>query len=150
MRAKDIMTKDVITVKKDDLVEKAIKLLSVNDISGLPVVDDKLKVIGIVSEWDLIVRSKKLEIPTFFSILDGYIFLESTKKIEKQLKKMVAYKIEDVMSRDVISVKEDETIENISTIMTNEKINRVPVVDKYGILLGIISRKDIIKSYSNS
>ncbi|NBG87006.1 CBS domain-containing protein [Isachenkonia alkalipeptolytica] len=147
MLAKDIMTKEVISVKSQDLVEDVIKILMDKNISGVPVVDDEEHVIGIVTEGDLIYRSKKLRIPTFFSILDGYVFLESTKTIEKQLKKMVAYRVEDVMTTEVITVEEDQTVEEVATIMTKEKINRVPVI-KDNRLVGIISRRDIIRSYS--
>ncbi len=147
MLAKEIMTKDVISVKSKDLVEDVIKILMEKNISGVPVVDDENHVIGIVTEGDLIYRSKKLKIPTFFSILDGYVFLESTKTIEKQLKKMVGYRVEDVMTTDVITVDEEQTVEEVATLMTKEKINRVPVVADEQ-LVGIISRRDIIRSYS--
>ena len=147
MLAKDIMTKEVISVKSQDLVEDVIKILMEKNISGVPVVDDEERVIGIVTEGDLIYRSKKLRIPTFFSILDGYVFLESTKTIEKQLKKMVGYRVEDVMTTEVITVEDDQTVEAVATIMTKEKINRVPVI-KDNRLVGIISRRDIIRSYS--
>lgn len=147
MLAKEIMTKDVISVKSKDLVEDVIKILMEKNISGVPVVDDDNHVIGIVTEGDLIYRSKKLRIPTFFSILDGYVFLESTKTIEKQLKKMVGYRVEDVMTTDVITVDEEQTVEEVATLMTKEKINRVPVVADEQ-LVGIISRRDIIRSYS--
>lgn len=147
MLAKEIMTKDVISVKSKDLVEDVIKILMEKNISGVPVVDDDNHVIGIVTEGDLIYRSKKLKIPTFFSILDGYVFLESTKTIEKQLKKMVGYRVEDVMTTDVITVDEEQTVEEVATLMTKEKINRVPVVADEQ-LVGIISRRDIIRSYS--
>lgn len=147
MLAKDIMTREVISVKSQDLVEDVIKILMEKNISGVPVVDDEEHVIGIVTEGDLIYRSKKLRIPTFFSILDGYVFLESTKTIEKQLKKMVGYRVEDVMTTEVITVEEDQTVEDVATLMTKEKINRVPVVAN-DRLVGIISRRDIIRSYS--
>ncbi len=147
MLAKDIMTKEVIAVKSQDLVEDVIKILMEKNISGVPVVDDENHVIGIVTEGDLIYRSKKLKIPTFFSILDGYVFLESTKTIEKQLKKMVAYRVEDVMTTEVITVEDDQTVEEVATIMTKKNINRVPVI-KDNRLVGIISRRDIIRSYS--
>lgn len=147
MLAKDIMTKDVISVKSQDLVEDVIKILMDKNISGVPVVDDEDHIIGIVTEGDLIYRSKKLRIPTFFSILDGYVFLESTKTIEKQLKKMVGYRVEDVMTTEVITVGDEQTVEEVATIMTKKKINRVPVV-KDNRLVGIISRRDIIRSYS--
>ena len=147
MLAKDIMTKDVIVVKSQDLVEDVIKILMEKNISGVPVVDEDNHIVGIVTEGDLIYRSKKLKIPSFFSILDGYVFLESTKTIEKQLKKMAAYRVEDVMTTEVVTVEEEQTVEEVATLMTKEKINRVPVV-RNNQLVGIISRRDIIRSYS--
>ena len=148
MLAKDIMTAEVVFVKKDDLVEDVIKILMERNISGVPVVDEENCVIGIVTEGDLIYRSKKLKIPTFFSILDGYVFLESTKTIEKQLRKMVGYRVEDIMTAEVMTVEENATVEEVATIMTKKKINRVPVVNNKK-LVGIISRRDIIMSYGS-
>lgn len=147
MLVKDIMTTNVISVKKEQKIENAVKILMDNNFSGMPVVDDENKVIGVITEGDLIYRSKKLRIPTFFTILDSYIFLESMKNLEKQIKKMVGYRVEDVMTVDVITVTEDTTVEEIATIMTRKKINRVPVV-KEGVLVGVVSRRDIIKAYA--
>ncbi len=147
MLVKDIMTTNVITVKKEEKIENAVKILMDNNFSGMPVVGDGNKVIGVITEGDLIYRSKKLRIPTFFTILDSYIFLESMKNLEKQIKKMVGYRVEDVMTADVVTVTEDTTVEEIATIMTRKKINRVPVV-KEGVLVGVVSRRDIIKAYA--
>ncbi|MCD5410771.1 MAG: CBS domain-containing protein [Clostridiales bacterium] len=147
MLVKDIMTTNVISVKKEQKIENAVKILMDNNFSGMPVVDVENKVIGVITEGDLIYRSKKLRIPTFFTILDSYIFLESMKNLEKQIKKMVGYRVEDVMTVDVITVTEDTTVEEIATIMTRKKINRVPVV-KEGVLVGVVSRRDIIKAYA--
>ncbi|MGV8146085.1 MAG: CBS domain-containing protein [Alkaliphilus sp.] len=147
MLVKDIMTKHVFTVKKEEKIENAVKILMDNNFSGMPVVDDENKVIGVITEGDLIYRSKKLRIPTFFTILDSYIFLESMKNLEKQIKKMVGYRVEDVMTADVITVKEDTTIEEVATLMTRKKINRIPVV-REGVLVGVVSRRDIIKAYA--
>ncbi|SDK95386.1 CBS domain-containing protein [Natronincola ferrireducens] len=148
MLAKDIMTKEVIRVKKDSTVEEVIKLVLEHNISGLPVVDDENNVIGIITEGDLIYRSKKLHIPTYFTLLDSYIFLENPQNLEAQLKKMVGYKVKDVMTSKVIMVDLEETIEEIATLMSEKNINRVPVV-KEGKLMGIVSRRDIIKAYAN-
>lgn len=147
MLARDIMTKEVITVHGEDSIEKAIKLLLEHNVSGLPVIDENHKLKGIITEGDLIHRSKKLHIPTYFTILDSYIFLENPKTVEDQIKKMTAYKVEDMMTTKVISVDYDETIEEIATIMANKNINRVPVV-KEEKLVGIVSRRDIIKVYA--
>lgn len=147
MLVKDIMTKHVFTVKKEEKIENAVKILMDNNFSGMPVVDDENKVVGIITEGDLIYRSKKLRIPAFLTVLDSYIFLESMKNLEKQIKKMVGYRVEDVMTVGVITAKENTTVEEIATIMTNKKVNRIPIV-KDGVLVGVVSRRDIIKAYA--
>ncbi|MBM7614275.1 CBS domain-containing protein [Alkaliphilus hydrothermalis] len=149
MKVKEIMTTEVITTKKDNTVEDVIKLLVDHNISGIPVVDDENYVVGIITEGDIIYRSKKLRIPSYFTILDSYIFLDNPNTVQEQIKKMVGYKVEDVMSDTVIVVKEDETVEEVATIITHKKVNRLPVV-KDGKLVGIVSRRDIIKAYSKS
>jgi CBS domain-containing protein len=147
MVAKDIMVTEVITVKKADTVQYVTNLLMKNNVSGFPVVDEENRVIGMVTEADLIHRCKKLEIPLYFNLLDGYIFVEGTKKLEEQVKKMVAYQVADIMTEKPIVVDEDDDIEKIATIMTNQRVNRVPVV-REGKLAGIVSRRDIIQAIS--
>lgn len=147
MLAKDIMTKEVITVHKDDKIDSVIKLLLEKDISGAPVVDDNGVLLGIVSEGDLIYKSKKFHFPLYFTILDSYIFLEKPGMIEEQVSKMTAYKVESMMTKVVFSAKENDTVEEIATIMNEKNVNRVPVLDDQRKVVGIVTRKDIIKSY---
>lgn len=148
MLAKDIMTKEVITVTKEDNVETVIKLILEHNISGLPVINEESHVIGIITEGDLIYRSKKLHVPSFFTLLDSYIFLENPKNLEGELKKITGYKVKDVMTEDVVTVSADDEIEKIATFMAKDNINRIPVV-KDKKLVGIVSRRDIIKGYAN-
>lgn len=148
MLAKDIMTKEVVAVHKDEAIESVIKLLLEKDISGAPVVDDENVLVGIVSEGDLIYKSKKFHFPLYFTILDSYIFLEKPKMIEEQISKMTAYKVESMMSTEVHSASESATIEEIATIMNEKGVNRIPIVDENRKVVGIVTRKDIIKSYS--
>ena len=147
LKARDIMTADVLTVTPDQTVNEVIEILMNKNISGLPVVDGDGKVIGIVTEGDLIYRSKKLEIPRYFTILDSYIFLDNTKKMEEQIRKMVGYRVEDVMTREVVMVDIDDSVEDIATIMTRKSVNRVPVT-REGKLVGIVTRRDIIRAYA--
>lgn len=147
MLAKEIMTKEVFTVHENDTVEDAMKILLDKDVSGVPVVDDDYKVVGIVTEGDLIYKSKNFHFPLYYSIFDSYIFLENPSMIEEQLEKMTGYKISDVMTKNVYTAMEDATVNDLSTIMTNKDVNRIPIVDSENKLLGIVARKDIIKSY---
>lgn len=147
--AKDIMTRNVVTVTTEHTVNQVIELLMEKNISGMPVVDKEGKVVGIVTEGDLIYRSKKLEIPRYFTILDSYIFLDNTKKMEDQIRKMVGYRVSDIMTKEVVTVEADETVEEIATIMTKKNVNRVPVTEN-GLLVGIVTRRDIIRAYATN
>lgn len=145
MKAKDIMNRQVITVTEEMTVDETARILLENKISGVPVVDDQNKVIGIVSETDLIYREKHLHIPSFISILDGVIFLESTKELEHQVRKMAAFKVKDVMTKKVLTIHEDAALEDIVDKIVEKKINRLPVVDREGKLVGIVTRSDILR-----
>ena len=148
MKAKDIMTPNVITVKKNDSVEHAIKLLLENNVTGLPVVDEKNHVLGIITEGDLIYRGGEITPPRYLAIFDSYIFLDSPNKFEKQLKKMTGMFVEDVMTSPVIVIESNKVVDDAAKLMTKHKVNRLPVVENE-ILVGIISRRDIIKSYDS-
>ena len=123
MNAKDIMTPNVITVKKNDSVEHAIKLLLENNVTGLPVVDEKNHVLGIITEGDLIYRGGEITPPRYLAIFDSYIFLDSPNKFEKQLKKMTGMFVEDVMTSPVI-VKLDLTSSKISKTVSPSKFDK--------------------------
>lgn len=148
MLVKDIMTRDVITVKEDTTVTEIGKILLENRISGVPVLDEEGELAGIVSEADLIYRDGNVHLPTFIPIMDGIIFLESRKKLEEQLKKMVGYKARDVMTRDVVTVKENTPVEEAARIMLEKKINRLPVVRNKKVI-GIVTRADVLKAIIN-
>ncbi len=146
MTVREIMTKDVITVTPDMTVKEVAKVLADNKISGVPVLDDG-KLVGIVSEGDLIVKDKKLRFPNYVYFLDSIFYLESYEKFEKEFKRKVGVKVEDIMTDDVLTVGPDASIEDVATVLTEEDVNRVPVVegDK---LIGIVSRGDIVRYMS--
>ncbi|WP_252187725.1 CBS domain-containing protein [Anaeromonas frigoriresistens] len=145
MKAKDIMTTEVITVLEDETIENVTELLIKNKISGVPVINEDNEVVGIVTETDLIFKDKDVHIPSYVPLLGGFILLESVKKFEKQLKKVAAYKVKDVMSTPVIKVYEEDEVRKVVNMMLDRRINRVPVIDKEGKLKGIIARSDILK-----
>ena len=144
--AKDIMTKRVITIGRDASIGELSELLVGNKISGVPVIDENGKLVGIVTEADIIVKDADLHFPRYFKLLDGIIYLESLKKFKKNLKKYLGVKVEDIMTDKVKVVKEDTQVSEIANIMMGSNINRVPVTDEKGGLVGIITRRDIVKS----
>ena len=140
--AKDIMTKKVITISKDATLAELAKLLIKNKISGVPIVDEKEELVGIVTEADLIIKESNLPFPLSFS----FAFLESYESYTKSTKEYLETRVEEVMSTNVKTAREDMPISKVVNIMINNNINRLPILNNGGKLTGIITRADIIKS----
>jgi CBS domain-containing protein len=143
MQIKDIMTTDVITVSTTDSVEQCAKLLQEHDISGLPVLDEAGKVAGIVTEGDLIRRASRVKAPGYLEILGGLIYLGSPAKFVEELKRAMSLEAGQLMSKNLISIKPDESVEKGATLMVENNISRLPVIED-GKLVGIVSRRDIM------
>ena len=148
LTAKDIMTANVITVQQDTSVNQLAEILWKNKISGAPVLNDAGNVVSVVTESDLIDQKKKVHIPTMISILDSVIFLESSKKTEKEIKKMAGNTVQDICSMELVTVSEDTGMDDIATIMAEKNVHTLPVLhgDK---LVGVIGKSDIIRSMAN-
>lgn len=144
LTAKDIMTKNVTTVGAATTIEELARILMEYKISGAPVVDDAGDLIGIVTENDLISRDKRLHIPTVMRLFDAFIILESQSKIEKEIKRMTAITVNDIYTKEVITVTEGTPVQDIATIMSEKKVHLIPVVEGKKIL-GIIGKIDLIK-----
>ncbi len=144
LKAKDIMTTDVITVRTSTTIPELAKVLMEHRISGAPVVDDGGNLLGIVTENDLISQNKRFHIPTVMRLFDAYIVLESPSKMEKEVRKMAASTVDDVCSREVLTVTEETPVEEIATIMAEKQIHLLPVVEGRRIK-GIIGKMDLIK-----
>lgn len=147
MKVSEVMTKNVVSVKKDCTIEEIATLLLNKNISGVPVVDDGGKIIGIVTNKDLLYKSMQPDVPAALDILGALIYIGGVDRYNSELKKMTATKAEDIMTKDVITAELDDSVQKIATIMIHNNINRVPIV-KGGELVGIVSRSDIIRSMS--
>jgi CBS domain-containing protein len=145
MIAKDIMTRDVITVTPEEKVETVARILVENKISGVPVVDDNYHVVGIVTEKDLLVKAGELKVPFYLTLFDSIIYLENPAKFNERLKKYTAVKVKEIMTERVVVVDEDTEINEIIDLINKKNINRVPIV-RHHKLVGIITRNDILKS----
>jgi CBS domain-containing protein len=146
LKAKDIMTKDIITVKPATTIEDLAHILIKHQISGTPVVDEDGNLIGIVTENDLISKNKKLHIPTILRLFDAFIPL-GTSRLEEEIKRMAAFTVGEICTRNVVTCDEDMSIEDVATMMTEKKIHLLPVL-KERRLVGIIGKKDLIKGIS--
>ncbi len=144
LTAKDIMTKDVITVRPEATVEELARLLMEHKISGVPVVDEKRKIMGIVTENDLIRKNKRLHIPTIIRLFDAYIMLGSGKA-EEEIRKMAATTVDEICTKKVVSIKEETSLEDIATIMAEQHIHLLPVLSGKSVV-GIVGKADMVRA----
>jgi CBS-domain-containing membrane protein len=143
LKAKDIMTKDVITVKPATTVEDFARILMKHGISGAPVLDDNENLMGMVTENDLIRKNSRLHIPTVLRLFDAFITI-GTSKLEVEIKKMASSTVGEICTRNVITVSDETSMEDVATTMTEKNVHLLPVL-KEGKLIGIIGKKDLIK-----
>lgn len=143
--AKDIMTSQVITVDPELPVEKLAALLWEKRISGAPVVDDKGKLVGVVTESDLIDQAKKLHIPTAITVLEAVIYLERSSKVEEELHKMAGSTVKDICTPKPATVAPDTPLDEIATIMAEKHLHTLPVMDN-DRLVGVVGKADIIRA----
>ncbi|MEK7823143.1 MAG: CBS domain-containing protein [Nitrospirota bacterium] len=146
LKAKDFMTKDVITINSAATVEELARLLIEHKISGAPVVNNKKELIGIVTENDLISQNKRLHIPTIIRLFDAFIVLGSGK-LEEEIKKMAAATVEEICIKKVVSIIEDTPLQEVATIMSEQKIHLLPVL-RNNVVVGIVGKADIVNAMS--
>ena len=142
MQARDVMASPVITVGKTATVRDVAKILLGNHISAVPVVDNVGKVVGIVTESDLMHRA---EAGTEHPYSWWVHFVAGDATVAADYVKSHAAKIEDVMTSDVVTATPETPLHEIATLLEEHQIRRVPIVDKLGNLVGIVSRANLIQ-----
>ena len=142
---RDIMTSPVITVDPDMSVKDLAALFRENRVGGVPVVVDG-KLVGIVTEGDMMAMDADIEYPHWFELFDSVIYLGSQKKFKEQLEKAAAANVEQLMTRreKVQTVGPDDPARKAATLMVKHHFDRVPVVDEDDTLLGLVTRHDIM------
>ncbi|MCP4691773.1 MAG: CBS domain-containing protein [Desulfobacterales bacterium] len=145
LTAKDIMTKEPITVFPDTEILDAANLLLEKRINGIPVTDKRGNVVGIICQSDLIAQQKKLPIPSFFTLLDGIIPLTFTKQMEKEAQKIIATTVGQAMTKNPISVGPDTGVDTVAALMVDNNFHTLPVVEE-GMLIGVVGKEDVLKT----
>ena len=143
--AKDIMTRKVITISPETEIAQAAELLVTNRINGVPVVNDAGELVGILCQSDLIIQQKNIPIPSLFTLLDGFIPLTSSKKIDREVEKIAATKVEDAMTANPVTINPDTGIEEVAAFMVEKNYHTLPVVDG-GKLVGIVGKEDVLRT----
>ncbi|MCL2607088.1 MAG: CBS domain-containing protein [Methanomassiliicoccaceae archaeon] len=151
LHVRDIMTTQVITLKETDTIKQATVLFALHNVSGAPVVDDDRRLIGILSETDILELLMKYQgqlsvdnpsLHILESPMDDVTGDESLKKVSDAISKTL---VKEIMTKTVLTTTPDSLIVDVVKEMIGFTVNRVPVLEK-GVLVGIISRGDIIFS----
>jgi len=148
LTARDIMTREVVTIQEDASVEALAKLLEEHRIGGAPVLDRNGALVGVVTQSDLVQRSRDLELPPALNILDIHLFLETPSHFKKRLEKLLGGRVKDVMTENPHSVAPDTPVNEIARLMSSQGVHTLPVLDG-GKLVGIVGKLDLIRGVAH-
>ncbi len=142
----EIMDTDVPALGPQDEARRAIELLAEREIGALPVVNSEERLIGIVSESDLVLSDEEadLHLPHYLNIMGGIVFTGSMKGFESRLNKAFATNVRDLMTADPVSVRTDDGVEKAARLIAEEHHNHLPVTDGDGKVAGMITRADVL------
>ncbi len=145
----DVMSRDPIVVKPETSLKEAIQILAERRISGLPVVDDTGKLVGVISETDLMWQETGVTPPAYIMFLDSVIYLQNPATYESDLHKALGQTVGEVMSKNPITISPDKLLPEAARILNDRKIHRLPVLDSSGQVIGILTRGDIIRAMAS-
>lgn len=143
MKVKDVMTTAVITAGEDSPYKDLVGLMTSNGISGLPVTDDDGRLVGIVTEADLLLAEE--DEPRHRTMLLRWAV--NPKRLAALAKSAEGLRAVDIMTRDVVIVRPDDTVREAANTLLKAEVKRLPVVDDEGRVVGIVSRRDLLAPY---
>ncbi|HKP89753.1 MAG TPA: CBS domain-containing protein [Thermoleophilaceae bacterium] len=142
---RQVMTADPVTVAPDATVEDVVRAMREQELPGLPVVDGDNRLVGIVTESDLVIADDEgdLHIPHYIELFGGMVFLEPLRGFEARLKKAAAATARDMMTADPVTVEADDPVRKAARMIADSGHNRLPVVEG-GKLVGVVTRVDVL------
>ena len=145
LTVRDIMDADPVSVTVADSVETVLHVMRDHDLSGVPVVNEGGRCVGIITEADLVLsdEGEDFHLPHYFQLFGGIVFLESWSHFEERARKAFAATAEDMMTPDPITIEPDATIREAAHLIASKKHNRLPVIE-HGRLVGMVSRADVL------
>jgi CBS domain-containing protein len=146
--AGEIMDRSVPSLGPNDDARAAIDMLAKTDLGAIPVVDADRRVVGIVSESDLVLSEEEsdLHLPHYLNIMGGIVFVGSMKGFEERLEKAFAAKVSDLMTADPIVCHDYESVDRVARKIAEKHHNHLPVVDAEEHLVGMVTRADALSA----
>lgn len=145
----DVMSRDPIVVRPETPLKEAIQILAERHISGLPVVEQTGKLVGVISETDLMWQEKGVTPPAYIMFLDSVIYLQNPATFERDLHKSLGQTVGEVMTQDAITITEEKPLREAAALMHERNVRRLPVIDKNAQVIGILTRGDIVRAMAS-
>ena len=139
------MTADVATVGPGTLLAEAARLMRERRVSGLPVVDAG-RLAGVITEGDMLRQLHRVDVPGYIDILGGVFPIPGSGHLERQLREITAYRVDQLMTRNVVTAAPDEDVAEAARRMERRRVRRLPVLDGTGRLVGIVTRSDLLRA----
>ena len=147
LTVQEVMSTNVISATADMPLADAARIIAEHNFDGMPVVDKENKLVGILTEYDLISKGSAIHLPTFQLILKNLnIFKNDRSRFEKEVREVETLKVKDVMNQDPLTLPENATYEDtVAAFRDHHRVNPIPVVDRDHKVIGVVSRFDILK-----
>lgn len=142
----DILRRDVHTVRPDTPIEEILAVIDENDIQRVAVVDDTGRLLGLISDRDLLARFSAQRPTLWRMLLDKAPLLKSVRARRDVLDTASAHRAAEIMNTDLVTVREDTSIPEAVALMTRHALKRLPVVDEQGLFKGMISRDAVLRA----
>ena len=142
----EVMSRDPITVTPQTPIKEAMKILAERRISGLLVVNDAGKLVGIISETDLLWQQTGVEPPVYIVFLDSVIYLENPARYDQELHKALGQTVGEVMTHEPVVVKPDQPLRKAAKLMQDKSLRRLAVIDNQGQVIGVLTAGDIVRA----
>jgi CBS domain-containing protein len=145
LTVRDIMDPDPVSVTVADSVETVLHVMRDHELSGVPVVNEGGRCVGIITEADLVLtdQGEDFHLPHYFQLFGGIVFLERWSHFEERARKAFAATAEDMMTADPITIEPDASVHDAARIIAGKKHNRLPVIE-HGRLVGVVTRVDVL------
>jgi len=142
MKIKEIMEKEVVSVKPEDNVIDVLDLLLKMQISGLPVIDAQGKLKGMFTEKEVLAHI----LPSYVEKVGRFVYDENPKAVRQKIVSLRTKKVEEIMRREVVTLDEDTALCEAASTMLTQKARRIPILNKAKEVVGIVSRGDVVKA----
>ncbi|WP_029911572.1 CBS domain-containing protein [Pelobacter seleniigenes] len=145
LTAKEIMTTDVVAVTTDTSLKELAKKFVETRYSNMPVLDENGKLVGVISETDLVEQQRPMHIPTVMALFDWVFYLDSEKKFKEEVDRVTATTVGELCSRNVVTCSPNDSVRDLAGLMSKHKVHLLPVVEQ-GKMVGVVARLDLIRA----